>query len=147
VVRCVPGNAYILKTLLGEEFSAAINGRYLKKYYPSIEIDRRSPAVGLHAFDTGNIRRSRTRPPLEQKIHKQKERPVPKCIAVPQNYITTASCWFTSNNPGDQDFKEVGSRRRGERSESMIQSFLCFFGCSLFSCSKTTVTATWKARE
>jgi hypothetical protein len=39
VVRCVPGNAYILKTLLGEEFSAAINGRYLKKYYPSIEID------------------------------------------------------------------------------------------------------------
>jgi hypothetical protein len=40
VVRCVPGNAYMLKTLLGEEFSAAINGRYLKKYYPSIEIDR-----------------------------------------------------------------------------------------------------------
>jgi hypothetical protein len=39
-VRCVPGNAYMLKTLLGEEFSAAINGRYLKKYYPSIEIDR-----------------------------------------------------------------------------------------------------------
>jgi hypothetical protein len=40
VVRCVPGNAYMSKTLLGEEFSAAINGRYLKKYYPSIEIDR-----------------------------------------------------------------------------------------------------------
>jgi hypothetical protein len=40
VVRCVPGNAYMLKTLLGEEFSATINGRYLKKYYPSIEIDR-----------------------------------------------------------------------------------------------------------
>jgi hypothetical protein len=30
----------MLKTLLGEEFSAAINGRYLKKYYPSIEIDQ-----------------------------------------------------------------------------------------------------------
>jgi hypothetical protein len=30
----------MLKTLLAEEFSAAINGRYLKKYYPSIEIDR-----------------------------------------------------------------------------------------------------------
>jgi hypothetical protein len=30
----------MLKTLLGEEFSAAINGRYLKEYYPSIEIDR-----------------------------------------------------------------------------------------------------------
>jgi hypothetical protein len=29
----------MLKTLLGEEFSAAINGRYLKKYYPSVEID------------------------------------------------------------------------------------------------------------
>jgi hypothetical protein len=39
VVRCVPGSAYILKTLLGEEFTAAINGRYLKKYYPSIEVD------------------------------------------------------------------------------------------------------------
>jgi hypothetical protein len=39
VVRCVPGNAYMLKTLLGEKFSAAINGRYLKKYYPSIEFD------------------------------------------------------------------------------------------------------------
>jgi hypothetical protein len=40
VVRCTPGNAYILKTLLGEEFTAAINGRYLKKYYPTIEVDR-----------------------------------------------------------------------------------------------------------
>jgi hypothetical protein len=30
----------MLKTLLGEEFSAAINGRYFKKYYPSIEVDR-----------------------------------------------------------------------------------------------------------
>jgi hypothetical protein len=40
VVRCTPGDAYILKTLLGEEFTTAINGRYLKKYYPSIEIDR-----------------------------------------------------------------------------------------------------------
>jgi hypothetical protein len=36
----VPGNAYMLKTLLGKEFSAAINGRYLKKYYPSIEVGR-----------------------------------------------------------------------------------------------------------
>jgi hypothetical protein len=34
VVRCAPRNAYILKTLLGEEFTAAINERYLKKYYP-----------------------------------------------------------------------------------------------------------------
>jgi hypothetical protein len=31
VVRYTPGNAYILKTLLGEEFTTAINGRYLKK--------------------------------------------------------------------------------------------------------------------
>jgi hypothetical protein len=28
-----------LKNLLGEEFTASINGRYLKKYYPSIEVD------------------------------------------------------------------------------------------------------------
>jgi hypothetical protein len=40
VVRCMPGNAYILKTLLGEEFTTVINKRYLKKYYPSIEVDR-----------------------------------------------------------------------------------------------------------
>jgi hypothetical protein len=40
VVTFTPGNTYILKTLLREEFTAAINGRYLKKYYPSIEIDR-----------------------------------------------------------------------------------------------------------
>jgi hypothetical protein len=40
VVRCTHGNAYILKTLLGEEFTAAINGRYLKKYYLSIEVVR-----------------------------------------------------------------------------------------------------------
>jgi hypothetical protein len=39
VVRCTPGNAYILKTLLREEFTAAINRRYLKKYYPSTEVD------------------------------------------------------------------------------------------------------------
>jgi hypothetical protein len=39
VVRSTPGNAYILKTLLGEEFTTAINERYLK-YYPSIEVDR-----------------------------------------------------------------------------------------------------------
>jgi outer membrane receptor for ferric coprogen and ferric-rhodotorulic acid len=39
VVRCTPGNAYILKTFLGEDFTTAINGRYLKKYYPSIEVD------------------------------------------------------------------------------------------------------------
>jgi hypothetical protein len=39
VVRCTPGNAYILKTLLGEESTTTINGGYLKKYYPSIEVD------------------------------------------------------------------------------------------------------------
>ena len=37
--RCVPGNKYILKTLEGEEFSRALNGKYLKKYYPSIWVD------------------------------------------------------------------------------------------------------------
>jgi hypothetical protein len=40
VVRCMPGNAYILKTLRGEEFTADTKGIYLKKYYPSIEVDR-----------------------------------------------------------------------------------------------------------
>jgi hypothetical protein len=35
----VPGNAYILQTLEGEKFSRALNGKYLKKYYPSICVD------------------------------------------------------------------------------------------------------------
>jgi hypothetical protein len=29
--RCAPGNAYILETLEGEEFSRALNGKYLKR--------------------------------------------------------------------------------------------------------------------
>ena len=37
--RCAPGNAYILETLEGEEFSRALNKKYLKKYYPSIWVD------------------------------------------------------------------------------------------------------------
>ena len=37
IKRCAPGNAYILETLKGEEeFGRAINGKYLKKYYPSV---------------------------------------------------------------------------------------------------------------
>lgn len=37
--RCAPGNAYILETLEGEEFSRALNGKYLKMYYPSIWVN------------------------------------------------------------------------------------------------------------
>ena len=33
--RYVPSNAYILETLEGEEYSRALNGKYLK-YYPSV---------------------------------------------------------------------------------------------------------------
>ena len=39
ISRCVPGNAYILETLKGEEFFGALNGKYLKKYYPSVWVD------------------------------------------------------------------------------------------------------------
>ena len=39
VSRCVPGNAYILETLEGEEFFSALHGKYLKKYYPSVWVD------------------------------------------------------------------------------------------------------------
>ena len=40
IKRCVPGNAYILETLGGEEeFGRAINEKYLKKYYPSVWIN------------------------------------------------------------------------------------------------------------
>ena len=40
IKRCAPGNAYILETLEGEgEFDRAINGKFLKKYYPSVWIN------------------------------------------------------------------------------------------------------------
>jgi hypothetical protein len=51
VVRCTPGNAYILKTLPGEEFTAAINGKYLNKYYPCIEVDHWLQTSGLRASE------------------------------------------------------------------------------------------------
>ena len=38
VSRVVPGGAYILETLEGEEFARALNGKYLKKYYPSVMV-------------------------------------------------------------------------------------------------------------
>jgi len=37
--RSAPSNVYILETLEGVEFPRALNGKYLKKYYPSIWID------------------------------------------------------------------------------------------------------------
>ena len=36
ISQCLPGNAYILMDLDGQEFERALNGKYLKKYYPSI---------------------------------------------------------------------------------------------------------------
>jgi len=39
VSRSAPGNAYILETLEGVGFPRALNGKYLKKYYPSIWVD------------------------------------------------------------------------------------------------------------
>ena len=39
ISRCVPGNTYILEMLEEEEYSRALNGKYLKKYYPSIWVD------------------------------------------------------------------------------------------------------------
>jgi len=39
ISRSAPGNAYILETLEGVEFPRALNGKYLKRYYPSIWVD------------------------------------------------------------------------------------------------------------
>jgi hypothetical protein len=36
IVKVITGNSYILKTLRGEHLPRALNGRYLKKYYPSV---------------------------------------------------------------------------------------------------------------
>jgi hypothetical protein len=37
--QSIPDNAYILETLEGVVFPRALNGKYLKKYYPSIWMD------------------------------------------------------------------------------------------------------------
>ena len=40
IKHCTPGNTYILEILGGgEEFDREINGKYLKKYYPSVWIN------------------------------------------------------------------------------------------------------------
>lgn len=37
--QVLQGNAYILENLDGEIFPGALNGKYLKRYYPSIWVD------------------------------------------------------------------------------------------------------------
>ena len=36
IVKSIFGNSYMLETLQGDRLPRAINGRYLKKYYPSV---------------------------------------------------------------------------------------------------------------
>jgi hypothetical protein len=79
VVRCTPRNAYILKTLLGEEFTVAINERYLKKYYPSIEVDR---WVLLQASETWKVAGVQEEAAFRTKILTKGKWPILKCISL-----------------------------------------------------------------
>ena len=36
IVKVIFGNSYMVETMQGERLSMALNGRYLKKYYPSV---------------------------------------------------------------------------------------------------------------
>ena len=36
IIEIVPGNSYFVQSLQGEKLSKALNGKYLKKYYPSM---------------------------------------------------------------------------------------------------------------
>ena len=36
IIKVISGNSYMMETVQGERLSRAINGRYLKKYYPSV---------------------------------------------------------------------------------------------------------------
>ena len=36
IVKVIFGNSYMMKTMQGEHLLRALNGRYLKKYYPSV---------------------------------------------------------------------------------------------------------------
>ena len=50
VCGIVRGNAYFLETLQGEHFQRAINGKYLKKYFPSVwqyALEVLWPVIGL----------------------------------------------------------------------------------------------------
>jgi hypothetical protein len=54
--------------------------------------------------------------------------PILMCIALSTKIhnITDVSCRLLFNNPAAKDYEGVGSRRPGERSESMLHSFSCF---------------------
>ena len=39
ITRVAPGNAYFYETFEGEEYSRSVNGKYFKKYYPSVWVD------------------------------------------------------------------------------------------------------------
>ena len=36
IIKVISGNSYMMETMHGERLPRAINGRYLKKYYPSV---------------------------------------------------------------------------------------------------------------
>ena len=36
IVKVITGNSYMVETIRGEHLPRALNGRYLKKYYPSV---------------------------------------------------------------------------------------------------------------
>ena len=36
VIKVISGNSYMMETVQGDHLSRAINGRYLKKYYPKV---------------------------------------------------------------------------------------------------------------
>jgi hypothetical protein len=57
VIRCTHRNAYILKTLLGEEFTTAINGRYLKKYYLVLKLIDNCNSKRQEGTEIAGIRR------------------------------------------------------------------------------------------
>lgn len=56
--QCAPGNAYMLHSLDGEEFGHAVNGKYLKRYYPSVWIDgyRMYQLMQKHRLHMANIK-------------------------------------------------------------------------------------------
>jgi hypothetical protein len=82
--------------LLGEEFSAAINGRYLKNIIPALKL------IGNHQQQDYTYL-TQKQPALENeaafrtKIHKQEKWPVPRCIAL--STITTLQLLLAGSHP------------------------------------------------
>jgi hypothetical protein len=115
--------------------------------HPEIGNFRVWQITSIRNIETAGVReRSR----LQNKKSWQRRWPILKCIALSVKNVLHYKCflqvlYLATQLPKITKGKLVGSRRPGGRSESMLHFFdsaFFLFSSSLFSCSRTTLTAT-----